>query len=141
MVSTVQVSLNTGFGFGFSTGFGFSKIVISTRRFLAFFSSDVSSFLIPASDVGGVYNLTDGYHPSFNELSYSIANQMGKMYIPNIPYLVAKSIGLIGDCFGKNFPINSLKVLKITSTLTFDDSKARLKFGWSPNSVLKYFKN
>jgi nucleoside-diphosphate-sugar epimerase len=104
-------------------------------------ASDISSFLIPASDVGGVYNLTDGYHPSFNELSYSIANQMGKMYIPNIPYLVAKLIGLIGDCFGKNFPINSLKVLKITSTLTFDDSKARLNFGWSPNSVLKYFKN
>lgn len=103
-------------------------------------ASDVSSIIIAASKVGGVYNLTDGYHPSFYELSYSIARQIGKKNIPNIPYILAKLIGLIGDRFGYRFPINSVMVLKITSTLTFDDSKARNAFGWNPIPVLKGFK-
>jgi hypothetical protein len=30
--------------------------------------------------------------------------------------------------------------LKITSTLTFDDSKARNAFGWKPTPVLEGFK-
>jgi hypothetical protein len=29
---------------------------------------------------------------------------------------------------------------KITSTLTFDDSKARMTFGWNPSPVLESFK-
>jgi nucleoside-diphosphate-sugar epimerase len=103
-------------------------------------ASDVSSIIITASKVGGVYNLTDGYHPNFYQLSYSIAKQLGKKHIPNIPYILGKLIGLIGDRFGYRFPINSVMVLKITSTLTFDDSKARKAFGWNPIPILKSFK-
>ncbi len=40
---------------------------------------------------------------------------------------------------GNFFPINSNKLFKITSTLTFDDRKARNNFGWNPNSVLNFF--
>jgi hypothetical protein len=29
---------------------------------------------------------------------------------------------------------------KITSTLTFDDSKARIAFGWNPNPVIENLK-
>jgi hypothetical protein len=47
----------------------------------------------------------------------------------------------IGDLINiAAYPINSNKLSKINSTLTFDDSKARLAFGWEPNSVLKEFR-
>jgi nucleoside-diphosphate-sugar epimerase len=102
-------------------------------------ASDVGAVVLKAAMIGGTYNLTDGYNPSFNELSNLIAKQYGKKYVPNIPFFVAKLIALIGDLFSSSFPINSYKLLKITSTLTFNDSKARKAFGWNPTPVLKGF--
>ncbi|MBC7915293.1 MAG: hypothetical protein H7Y07_14350 [Pyrinomonadaceae bacterium] len=46
----------------------------------------------------------------------------------------------MGDILGKRAPINSVKLKKITSDLTFDDSKAREILGWNPTPVLKGFK-
>jgi hypothetical protein len=57
-----------------------------------------------------------------------------------MPLFIAKGLAKIGDILGNVFPINSNKLSKITSTLTFDDSKARIAFGWDPNPVLEGFK-
>lgn len=103
-------------------------------------AKDVSKFLLKSSEIGGIYNLTDGYNPTFYELSNFIAKQLGKKSIHNMPYTVAKCIAFIGNCFGEYFPMNTTKMDKITSTLTFDDSKARLAFGWNPNPILEEFK-
>lgn len=96
-------------------------------------AEDVARFIPIIAPFGGVYNLTDGIHPSFNALSEIIA----KKKINNLPLIVAKIVGYIGDVFGDIAPINSFKIKKITSDLTFDDSKA-LKMGWNPQSVLAY---
>ena len=102
-------------------------------------SSDIAKFILIASEIGGIYNLTDGYHPTFFELSHYIANQMGRNSIPNLPSFFASYLAKFGDIFGTNFPLNTNKYLKITSDLTFDDSKARKAFGWSPIQVLGNF--
>jgi nucleoside-diphosphate-sugar epimerase len=99
-------------------------------------AEDVARFIPIISPVGGTYNLTDGLNPSFLELSNTIA----KREINNLPLFIAKIIGCLGDFLGKKAPINSLKIKKITSDLTFDDSKAR-SFGWKSQSVLKYLKH
>ena len=99
-------------------------------------SEDVSQFIPKIAAIGGTYNLTDGEHPTFEDLSRSIA----KKNIFNLPLIVAKTIGFVGDILGEKAPINSLKIKKITSDLTFDDSKAR-ELGWKPKSVLEYLKN
>jgi nucleoside-diphosphate-sugar epimerase len=96
---------------------------------------DVAYFIPEIALIGGIYNLTDGSDPSVKNLSYMIA----KKKIFNLPLNVAKVFGFIGDLLGDKAPINSLKVKKITSDLTFDDSKAR-KLGWKPQSVLGYLK-
>ena len=88
----------------------------------------------------GIFNLTDGCHPSFYELSQNIALQLGRKHILNMPYILAKSLAIVGDFFGGKFPINSHKLSKIICNLTFDDSKARTLFGWKPTPVLKEFK-
>lgn len=103
-------------------------------------ASDIAKFILIASEVGGTYNLTDGIHPTFNKLSHSIANKLGRSFVPNLPLFIAKILAKVGDLFGDVFPINSNKLLKITSTLTFDDSKARIAFGWNPTPVLESFK-
>jgi len=101
---------------------------------------DIAKFILKAAEVGGTYNLSDGSHPNFNELSHCIAKQINRNYIPNMPILIARILAFIGDMVGNKFPINSNKLNKITSTLTFDDSKARKAFGWDPTPVLKGFK-
>lgn len=102
-------------------------------------ASDVSKFILNAAQTGGIFNLTDGNHPSFNELSNHIAKSMGKIFVPNLPYSIAKILGKTGDILGDFFPINSNKLFKLSSNLTFDDSKARIAFGWNPNPVLENF--
>ncbi len=72
--------------------------------------------------------------PDFNQLCYSIAKQLNKKYILNMPLFIAQLLFKIGDCMGLNL-FNSLKLNKIVSDLTFDDSKARKTLDWKPNSV------
>ena len=41
-------------------------------------AEDVASWIAAVAPIGGTYNLTDGYHPSFAELAALIANQLDK---------------------------------------------------------------
>ena len=99
-------------------------------------ADDVANALIKASFVGGIYNLTDGYHPSFKELSNHIARQLGKKSPFNIPNWTAKLLANLGDMLGKKSPFNSYKLSKIKADLTFNDNKAKKAFGWNPRRVL-----
>jgi nucleoside-diphosphate-sugar epimerase len=101
---------------------------------------DVASSILKVAGIGGIYNLTDGYHPTFAELSIFFSNQLGKNNPPNVPFWIAKFISLLGEFIGEKSPINLNKLKKITSELTFDDSKARKAFGWDPTPVLSGFK-
>lgn len=100
-------------------------------------ATDVAKFIFKAGEVGGIYNLTDGFHPNYFELSQVLANRLGKYKIKNVPYGLAKFLTILGLFLGKYAPLNSEKLKKMTSTLTFDDSKARSSFGWNPKPVLQ----
>lgn len=101
-------------------------------------AKDVGSFILKVAPVGGIYNLTDGVHPSFSQLSCEISKNKKHQF--NLPLSLAKIIGKFGDILGNKSPINSSKVKKITSDLTFNDSKARKLLDWNPESVLDYLK-
>ena len=102
-------------------------------------AQDVASFIPRVAIVGGTYNLTDGYNPSFYELNSVIAKSVNKKASFNIPLSVAKLMGYVGDILGDNAPINSQKLKKITSDLTFDDTKAREIAGCKPRRVLEWY--
>lgn len=104
-------------------------------------AEDVAAFIPKVASVGGTYNLTDGFHPNFYELSRAISKQKNKGKPFNLPFFLAKLIGYAGDVLADKAPINSSKIKKITSDLTFDDSKARELSGWNPQSVLEHLKN
>jgi len=101
-------------------------------------AKDVADLIPRAAGIGGTYNLTDGIHPSFKELSTVIAQQLNKSAPRlNLPIALAIVLGKIGDLLGRRAPVNSRKVQKIASDLTFNDDKARQALNWKPISVLQ----
>lgn len=99
-------------------------------------ADDIAYLLELAKDKGGIYNVCDTAQPSFGELSQLIAKQLGKHKPISIPYWVAKSLAFIGDVVGKRFPINSLRLSKLSQSLTFSNKKAIENLNWQPLSVL-----
>ncbi len=124
---------------GLKKGFYFNIAGGNARKSMVM-AADVSKIILKVAAIGGVYNLTDGYHPNFSEMSHLINKQLGKDKVRNMPIWVATIIAFFGDIIGSKFPINSDKLNKLNATLTFDDSKARQEFGWNPESVLTGFK-
>jgi nucleoside-diphosphate-sugar epimerase len=103
-------------------------------------AEDIARIIPVLAEIGGTYNLTDTYHPSFKELEAVFAKSLHKKDPMAIPYFVARIIAFIGD-FIKVSPLNSDKLNKMTSTLTFNDEKAQKMLGWNPNFVLEKFRN
>jgi nucleoside-diphosphate-sugar epimerase len=120
-------AINKGYYFNIDGGKAKKSMVLAR---------DVASFIDIVAPVGGIYNLTDGIHPNFSQLSLAISNK--KSF--SLPLNLAKLMGKIGDIIGDKFPVTSLKIKKITSDLTFDDTKARELLNWKPEGVLVYLK-
>lgn len=99
---------------------------------------DVAAIIKTAAATGGIFNLTDGYHPGIVEISSLVATQLDK-HILNIPFWSAKIVARFGDLFGNRAPITTQKLIKLTRNLTFDDSKARKELFWQPTQVLENF--
>ena len=100
---------------------------------------DIANLIPLVEAKGGIYNICDSHHPSFAELEAVIAQQLGKRRPLNIPYWLAKSMALVGDCLGKKAPINSYRLAKITEAMTFSNQKAVKELGWTPLDVLENY--
>ncbi len=103
-------------------------------------ASDIANAILKVAAIGGIYNLTDGHHPSFSEISNCISFQLNKNRPLNMCLWLAKLAAYFGDFLGSNALLNTNKLRKIISDLTFNDSKARASFGWNPTPVLEGFK-
>ena len=101
---------------------------------------DIANLIPLLAEKGGTYNVCDTYQPTFRELESVICRQLGKSMPFSIPYWLAKSMAVVGDCLGSKAPVNSLKLNKITKSLTFSNEKAMRELGWKPMNVLENFK-
>lgn len=124
---------------GIARGYYFNIAGANAKKSIVL-AIDVAAVIPRVSEIGGIYNLTDSYHPSFKELSIVIAKQLEKAEPSDIPLWLAKIIGRAGDLLGRKAPLNTNKLVKMTADLTFDDSKAFQVLNWLPTSVLKGFK-
>jgi nucleoside-diphosphate-sugar epimerase len=100
-------------------------------------AEDIAAVLPLIAPIGGIYNITDGLHPMFSQLEAVISEQLKKKVPLSLPIALAKVLGWAGDIIGSKFPVNSNKLQKITSTLTFDDKKLHAAVKWNPSSVVK----
>lgn len=103
-------------------------------------AEDVAHLLPLVAEKGGIYNVCDTYQPSFGQIAESVARQLGKRKPISIPYWMAWCMAKVGDLMGSKAPINSLKLRKITESLTFSNDKARKELGWEPMDVLANYK-
>lgn len=100
---------------------------------------DIARLLPNLIEKGGIYNVCDDTQPSFRELEILILGQLKKKKLVSIPYWLAKLMALTGDLLGEKFPINSLKLKKITESLTFSNERAKHELNWYPTNVLENF--
>lgn len=100
---------------------------------------DIARLVSLSADKGGIYNVCDDTQPTFRQLESIIARQVGKSMPVSIPYWFAKCCALAGDCLGRFAPINSLKLGKITKSLTFSNVRAKKALGWTPTNVLENY--
>jgi nucleoside-diphosphate-sugar epimerase len=87
----------------------------------------------------GIYNLTDGYHPTFREIEKVIAGQLNKKMPKNLPAIAASLLGFFGDLFSF-CPVNSTTIQKMSEDLIIDDKKAQDELNWNPNKIIDKFK-
>lgn len=103
-------------------------------------AEDIAHLLPLVAEKGGIYNVCDTYQPTFGQIAESVARQLGKRKPISIPYWMAWCMAKVGDLLGTKTPINSLKLTKITESLTFSNDKARKELGWEPMDVLTNYK-
>ena len=121
--------MKKGLYFGIGSGASRKSMVLA---------EDVARFIPAVALIGGVYNLTDGYHPSMLELELAIASRLNKSAPRRLPDFILRMAARLGDLLPDGFPINSSKFEKLTSTLIFSDVKARTQAGWNPRRVINY---
>jgi nucleoside-diphosphate-sugar epimerase len=127
---------------------------IKSSRYLRIGKGTAKKSMVWAEDVckvipqlvthNGIYNLTDGEHPSFAELEDAITNALNLKGVKKIPLIIAKIAGSAGTLAeiitGRKMPINNRLLGKIINPLTFSDVKARRELHWNPDPVLKHIK-
>jgi len=101
---------------------------------------DIANLVPLLAEKGGIYNVCDSEQPTFRDLENLIAKQLRKSNPISISYGLAKILAKICDLFGKHAPFNSIKLDKITKSLTFSNEKARKELGWKPLDVLQNFR-
>ncbi len=110
------------------------RIGNGTARRSMVLASDLAEIISHASEIGGIYNLTDGKNPSFKELDSYLAGVFDKK-IKVMPIYLATLLAKIGDFIPK-FPFNYYKLSKMDSNLTFSCDLAKQKINWNPRPVI-----
>jgi len=99
-------------------------------------AEDVANHMVHWEGKDGIYNLTDGYHPSYAEIEKYIADRLHLKLPRSIPDWQARIFSGIGDLI-PGFPLHSRLYQQITSEMIFEDSKARKDLGWKPRKVIE----
>jgi len=118
-------ALKKGYYFGIDDGSARRSMVLAT---------DVASLVVFGTGKSGIYNLTDGQHPSISDFEKALATRLNRK-IKHIPDQLVRVAAKTGD-YMRFIPINTLRYKKINSTLTFSDEKARHELNWNPRPVL-----
>lgn len=102
-------------------------------------ASDIAKLIPILENKNGIFNLADSQNPSFSQLENLICKQLNKSKPINIPYWVALVLAKLGDLMGDKAPINSKKLEKITSDLTFSNQKLITELNFIPSDVITNF--
>jgi len=115
------------------------KIKKNPARKSLVLAKDIAKLIPELRGKSGVFNLTDGHHPYFNEIEDAIAEGLSKTIQMEVPLGAVRWLARGGDIAQQlsiPFPLTSSRLLKMTQTLTFSDKKARKELNWIPNAAI-----
>jgi GlcNAc-P-P-Und epimerase len=98
-------------------------------------ADDIAGHLVEWERISGIFNLTDGHHPSFAELETYLSKRLQFTLPKSMPDWKARVLSGIGDMV-PGFKIHSRIYQQFTADLTYDDTKARRELNWSPRRVI-----
>lgn len=98
--------------------------------------ADIATLIELAAPHGGIYNAADSTNPSLHELENAIAGNLRRDIAGTLPMPVLRTAALIGDLIGRRSPISTARLRKLSSTLTYSNSKARSELSWEPSDSL-----
>lgn len=107
-------------------------------------AKDVAELIPRLNGKRGTFNLTDGVHPTFEEIEQALELGTGQKIRYSLPSSVFHAFGIAGNILkavNLPVPLTSDTIKKLTATLTFDDSRARVELGWFPRPVLPWIKS
>jgi nucleoside-diphosphate-sugar epimerase len=116
------------------------SIAGGTARKSVLMVHDIATLVPLLAANGGIYNVCDTIQPTFRDLELLISKQLNKSLPLSIPYVIVKLFAAVGDLIGNKSPINSMKLDKITKSLTFSNKRVRMELGWEPTNVLENFR-
>lgn len=114
-------------------GYYFRINGLSVRKSMVL-AEDVGKLIPTLYNKSGVFNLTDGVNPSLGDLESYISGYYKKR-IYTVPLSLVKFACAFGNRI-RGFPIDSYKLEKLSSSLTFDDARAREVLDWKPSPVI-----
>ncbi|MBN3583020.1 NAD(P)-dependent oxidoreductase [Algoriphagus aestuarii] len=97
-------------------------------------AEDIAKLIPSLHGKQGVFNLTDGQHPSLAELDKYLSG-FYKKKVRKINFRLLQYLAKIGDLL-PFFPLNTYRLEKLSHSLTFDDQEARKNLGWNPRPVI-----
>lgn len=100
-------------------------------------AQDLAAFLPKWTGNSGIYNLTDGDHPTMAQLDDYLSQYLGRK-VKSLPVWVLRALAKVGDIFSF-FPFNTARLEKLEFSLTFSDEKARKELGWAPHPIIGNF--
>ncbi len=115
------------------------RILGNKARKSAVLAVDIAKLISTLDGKAGIYNITDGVHPLFSDFEDALSKAVGKKINWALHIESLRKTASIGDKllrFGLPFPLNTERLWKMTSTLTFSDEMARQALGWNPAPVL-----
>lgn len=119
-------------------GFYFSLRNNTSKKSIVL-AEDVAKLIPQIHGKCGIFNLTDRIHPSISEIEQVLSDRCNRS-LKSIPFQLVNFMAKVGDQISF-FPVNTNRLIKLTSSLTFDDSKAVTDLNWKPNPVLDFLKN
>jgi len=123
----------------------YPQIFNNTAKKSAVLAEDIAVLTTKNINVSGIYNLTDGVHPSFNEFENAFAKSINKKIFLIVPVFILRVVARFGSffeyVFKKSFPFNITKLNKLILPLTFNDEKARKELDWKSNPVIPFIES
>jgi len=104
-------------------------------------AEDIAILLNHNNLKGGIFNLTDDYDPTLNEIENAISKLLKTPIIFKIPLVLLKILLLpfkFIELLGFKLVIGNNKLRKLTTTLTFSCDKAKKDLNWKPRKVINH---